>query len=61
MPTDNLTFAAIVWGSSLIIGFISLWAFRRKTPMHFWAGATVKPEEINDIPAYNRANGFIAY
>ena len=30
---------------------------RRMTkPMWFWSGSTVKPEEISDIPAYNRAN-----
>jgi len=27
--------------------------------MHFWSGSTVKPEEITDIPAYNRANGLM--
>jgi len=25
--------------------------------MHFWAGSEVKPEEITDIPAYNKENG----
>jgi hypothetical protein len=43
----------------LIFGAISLWAFKRKDPMHFWSGSTVKPEEITDIPAYNRANGLM--
>lgn len=27
--------------------------------MHFWSGSTVKPEEIADIPSYNRANGLM--
>ena len=27
--------------------------------MHFWSGSTVKPEEISDIPSYNRANGLM--
>ena len=63
MSIENILFAAIVWGSSLIIGLVALWAFRRKDPMHFWAGSTVQPEEITDIPAYNRANGnmWLAY
>ena len=44
---------------SLVFGLIALWSFKRKDPMHFWSGITVKPEEIADIPAYNRANGMM--
>lgn len=44
---------------ALIFGLIALWSFKRKDPMHFWSGTTVKPEEIADIPAYNRANGLM--
>lgn len=55
----NILFAAICWLCSLIIGLVALWAFKRKDPMHFWSGSTVKPEEISDIPAYNRANGLM--
>ena len=42
----------------LITGF-GIYAFRRKKPMWFWAGTEVKPEEITDVPAYNRANGIM--
>jgi hypothetical protein len=38
---------------------IAVWSFKRDDPMHFWAGNTVKPDEIEDIPAYNRANGLM--
>ncbi|WP_270568012.1 hypothetical protein [Clostridium beijerinckii] len=34
-------------------------AFKRKDPMHFWSGSTVRPEEIADITSYNRANGLM--
>ena len=63
MLIEYILFTAIVWGCSLITGLIALWAFLRKTPMHFWAGSTVSPEEITDIPAYNKANGkmWLAY
>jgi hypothetical protein len=27
--------------------------------MHFWSGSIVRPEEIADIPSYNRANGMM--
>ena len=59
MNLENILFAATCWLTSILIGAIALWAFKRKTPMHFWTGSTVNPEEIADIPAYNRANGFM--
>lgn len=36
---------------------IGIYAWRRKTPMHFYSGSTVRKEEITDVAAYNRANG----
>jgi hypothetical protein len=59
MSSANIIFAAVCWLCSLIFGVIALWAFKRKDPMHFWSGSTVRPEEIADIPAYNRANGLM--
>lgn len=59
MASENIIFAAVCWLCSLIFWGIALWAFKRKDPMHFWSGSTVKPEEITDIPAYNRANGLM--
>lgn len=59
MPTEKLIFAAMTWLVAMILGVIAIWAFKRKDPMHFWSGTTVKPEEITDISAYNRANGWM--
>jgi hypothetical protein len=59
MAFGNIIFAAICCLCSLIFGVIALWAFKRKDPMHFWSGTTVRPEEITDIPSYNRANGLM--
>lgn len=59
MSFANIIFAATCWLCSLISGVIALWAFKRKDPMHFWSGSTVRPEEISDIPSYNRANGLM--
>lgn len=59
MSLANIIFAATCWLCSLIFGAIALWAFKRKDPMHFWSGSTVRPEEIEDIPSYNRANGLM--
>jgi hypothetical protein len=42
---------------ALIFGALALWAFRSRKPVHFRSGSVVRPEEITDIPAYNRACG----
>ena len=34
---------------------VSLWARKRKTPMHFWSGEEIPPEKVIDIPAWNAA------
>ena len=44
---------------SLLFTGISIYAWRRKTPMWFWSGSAVKKSEITDIVAYNRANGIM--
>jgi hypothetical protein len=36
-----------------------IYAWKRKQPMWFWSGTTVRENEISDIPAYNRANGIM--
>lgn len=45
----------ILWICAAIFFVVGCWAARRRDPMHFWAGTTVPPEAIRDIPAYNRA------
>ncbi|MFV0343374.1 MAG: hypothetical protein ACK5JH_10905 [Anaerocolumna sp.] len=59
MSFDNIIFATICWFCSMLFGLIAMWAFKRKSPMHFWSGSTVKTEEITDLTQYNRANGFM--
>lgn len=59
MSFANIIFAIISWMCALIFVIIALWSFKRKDPMHFWSGSTVRPEEIEDIPSYNRANGLM--
>lgn len=44
--------------SSLFTG-IGIFAWKKKKPMSFWSGTSVREEEISDIPAYNRANGIM--
>jgi len=54
---EYIIFPAICLGMALIFWLIALVAFKRRTPMHFWAGDIIDPKTIKDIPAYNRANG----
>lgn len=50
-----IPFAIIVWICALAFIAIGIYVLKRKTPMHFWSGTTVKVEEISDIKAYNKA------
>lgn len=58
---DESLFGAIIMAAvcvmnALIFFGLALYAAKRADPMHFWSGSTVRPQEIRDIPAYNRAN-----
>ena len=59
MAPENIQFAAVCGFCALLFAAVALWAFKRRGPMHFWAGSAVRPEEITDVPAYNRANGIL--
>lgn len=54
----GLVVALVCYGGSGILFYgIGVWAEKRKAPMHFYAGTTIDPGQVLDIPAYNRANG----
>lgn len=53
----NIVMVLVCFLCGAIFLSIGQWARRRKDPMHFYSGSTVSPDEIQDIPAYNRANG----
>lgn len=59
LNTGSVIFAIICWVCFLIFFGIAIYAFKRKTPMHFWSGTTIKEEEIKDINSYNRENGIM--
>lgn len=46
----------VSFGCGALFYGIGLWAQKRKDPMHFYAGTTVDPKRITDIPAYNEEN-----
>ncbi|KXZ39239.1 hypothetical protein SAMN05661008_01044 [Alkalithermobacter thermoalcaliphilus JW-YL-7 = DSM 7308] len=47
------------WLCASIFIMIGIYSIKRKPPMHFWAGTTVKKEEIADVKLYNKANGIM--
>ena len=51
--------AVACWLCSICFLAIGLVAVKRRKPMHFLAGTTVAPEEVSDIPAFNKANFFM--
>ena len=58
--TQNLgIFIASFIFCGIVFIAIGIWAFVRKTPMHFWAGSVVLPETITNVKKYNRANGIM--
>ena len=49
-----MVFCCVLCGS--IFSGMSVWAKKRKDPMHFYSGTTVDPKTVSDIPAYNLEN-----
>lgn len=56
---DSILFTAIAWFCGAIFIGIGICSIRKKTPIHFWAGTSVKSNEIKNIRAYNKANGIM--
>ena len=56
---ENLVFLIIMIPCAAAFTGLGVYAMRRRKPMWFWSGSEVKPWEIKDIPAYNRANGWM--
>ena len=55
----NIVWLIIMIPVSLLFTGIGIYAWRRRKPMWFWSGTTVKESEITDTAAYNRANGIM--
>ena len=51
---DNIIWLIIMIPVSLLFTGIGIYAWKRKKPMWFWSGSTVKESEISDIAAYNK-------
>ena len=56
---EKYLFMCIMIPVAALFTGIGIFAMRRKKPMWFYAGSEVKPWQIRDIPAYNRANGWM--
>ena len=56
---ERYLFPLIVTPLAAFFTGLGIYAMRRKKPMWFYSGLEVKPWQIRDIPAYNRANGWM--
>ena len=56
---DRLIWLLIMTPVSALFTGLGIYAMKRKKPMWFWSGSTVKEQEISDVRAYNRANGIM--
>ena len=59
MNTDSIVMLCILIPLAAFFTGLGIFAWKRKKPMWFWSGSTVKEDEIEDVPAYNRANGIM--
>ena len=50
-----------VCGSAVLFDAIGIYAMGREKPMWFWSGTgnDLKPEQLTNVRAYNRANGIM--
>ena len=56
---EQLIFPLIMIPCAASFTALGVYAWKRKKPMWFYSGSEVKPWQIRDIPAYNRANGIM--
>ncbi len=56
---EKILFFIIMAPCAALFTGLGIYAMKRKKPMWFYAGSEVKPWQIKDIPAYNRANGWM--
>ena len=43
----------------ITFGSMAVYCFVSKSPVNFWAGDEIKPEEISDLQKYNHINGIM--
>ncbi len=56
---DLIVWFAVMIPCCLLLTGIGIRGFFVKKPVNFWAGIEVKAEEISDVKAYNKANGYL--
>ena len=45
-----------IFGCAILFFGLGVYAEKRESPMHFWAGTTVDASKITDVKAYNKEN-----
>jgi hypothetical protein len=56
---EKVIWLVITIPCSLLFTGIGIYAWRRRKPMWFWSGSSVREEGITNVKAYNRENGIM--
>ena len=56
---EKVIWLVITIPCSLLFTGVGIYAWRRRKPMWFWSGSSVREEEITNVKAYNRENGIM--
>ena len=56
---EKVIWLVITIPCSLLFTGIGIYAWRRRKPIWFWSGSSVREEEITNVKAYNRENGIM--
>ncbi len=56
---EKVIWLVITIPCSILFTGIGIYAWRRRKPMWFWSGSSVREEEITNVKAYNRENGIM--
>ena len=56
---EKVIWLVITIPCSLLFTGIGIYAWRRRKPMWFWSGSSVREDEITNVKAYNRENGIM--
>ncbi len=60
---ENIVFILICFLCATLFLLLGIYALKKKTPINFWSGKTVRSEEVTNIIEYNKENSimWIAY
>ncbi|MCR5188860.1 MAG: hypothetical protein K6C97_07980 [Treponema sp.] len=59
MPSENILTFFITLFCALVFIALTVWCYKSKKPVNFWAGDKISANRVSDVKKYNRANGLM--